>query len=119
MVRAAVVCLAVIAATAGCSRDLAGGSVDGETVFATACAPCHGEGGKPPEALRNQLGVRDLTAPEFRSRATLALIEHQVRAGSENQKMPAFQGALSDAQITAVAAFVMGLGGEPPPPPPR
>jgi mono/diheme cytochrome c family protein len=119
MVRAALVCLAAIAGAAGCSRDLAAGSVDGATVFAAACATCHGEAGKPPEALRNQLGVRDLTAPEFRMRATRALVEHQVRAGSANQKMPAFQGALSDAQITAVAAFVLGLGDAPPPPPPR
>ena len=110
MVRAAVLILLV----GGCSRELAAGSVDGATVFAAACATCHGEGGKPPEALRNQLGVRDLTSPEFRARATPALIEHQVRDGADSKKMPAFKGSLTEAQIRAVAVFVMGLGAESP-----
>ena len=53
-----------------------------------------------------QLGVRDLTASEFRARVTPELVEHQVRTGSKSKLMPAFEGAISDAQIAAVSAYV-------------
>lgn len=95
---------------AGCNRRVAGGSTDGAKVFAEACARCHGPGGKPPVQMVDSLGVRDLTADEFRDRRNRALIENQVRHGSGNGRMPAFAGALSEPQITAVAAYVMALG---------
>lgn len=93
---------------AGCSGDAARGSTDGATVFAAWCAACHGPQGRPPEAMALRLGVRDLTAPELRSRVSTTLVEAQVRLGSNNKLMPSFQGALTDAQIAAVAAYVAG-----------
>jgi mono/diheme cytochrome c family protein len=77
-------------------------------VFASTCATCHGPGGKPSALMTERLGVRDLTAPEFRARVTPALVEAQVRTGSKNKLMPAFEGALGDAQIKAVAGYVAG-----------
>ena len=106
--RAVVVFLVVLAA---CDRRVAGGSTDGAKVFGEACARCHGDGGKPPVPMVDQLGVRDLTAPEFRARRNRALIDQQVRRGSANGRMPAFTGALSDAQVESVTAYVMTLGG--------
>lgn len=53
-----------------------------------------------------QLKVRDLTDPAWRTKATPSLVAHQVRSGSMNKLMPSFTGALSEAQITAVAAYV-------------
>jgi mono/diheme cytochrome c family protein len=97
--------LLVVAVIAGC-HDPTDGSVDGATIFAATCATCHGERGKPSEAMVARLAVRDLTSAEFRQRATPALVEAQVRAGSKNKVMPAFAGALTDAQIRAVAAYV-------------
>lgn len=103
--------LAVLAAIlqAGCSGKVASGSVDGKEVFAAACANCHGPEGTPPPSMAAQLGVRDLRSAEFRARATVALIEHQVRAGSPNKLMPAFAGALGEDQIRAVAEHVAAL----------
>jgi mono/diheme cytochrome c family protein len=98
--------LLVACLLAACGDDVAGGAVDGAQVFASACATCHGPQGKPSEQMLTRLGVRDLTAPEFRGRVTQALVEAQVRGGSKNKLMPAFQDALSDVQITAVAGFV-------------
>lgn len=100
--------LAVVsgASVAACNRDPAGGAQDGASVFGMLCASCHGPDGHPPAAMVARLGVRDLTAPEFRARATPALVEQQVRHGSPNKLMPAFEGAISDAQIQAVAAYV-------------
>ena len=89
-----------------CSGEPAGGAQDGAAVFQLVCASCHGPNGRPPEAMIARLAVRDLTAPEFRARVTPGLVEQQVRHGSKNKLMPAFEGALSEAQIKAVAAFV-------------
>ncbi|MBK9030042.1 MAG: c-type cytochrome [Myxococcales bacterium] len=101
--------LLALAATA-CDRQVAGGSTDGAKVFAAACARCHGATGKPPQQMTDQLGVRDLTADEFRGRRSRDLIETQIRRGAASGRMPAFTGALTDAQIVAVAAYVMTLG---------
>jgi mono/diheme cytochrome c family protein len=91
---------------AGCESAPAGGPADGAAVFAQMCATCHGPDGHPPASMVARIGVRDLTEAEFRARVTPALVDHQVRVGSRTKLMPAFQGALSDAQIEAVAAFV-------------
>jgi mono/diheme cytochrome c family protein len=98
--------LLLIVALAACNGNVASGATDGPKVFASVCATCHGPTGKPTEAMVQRLNVRDLTAPDFRKRVTPALVENQVRTGSKNKLMPAFAGALDDAQIKAVAAYV-------------
>ena len=98
--------IAVLGALAGCEQRVAGGSTNGSKVFQSICAACHGETGKPTAANVARLGVKDLTAPELRARITPQLVENQVRHGSQNKLMPAFEGAISDAQIRAVAAYV-------------
>lgn len=104
-------CLVLLAllSLVGCDRTVAGGSTDGAAVFRAACASCHGENGKPPQAMAAQLGVRDLTGDEFRARRTRELVLNQVTRGSANGRMPSFKGALTDAQIEAVTAFVMAM----------
>lgn len=95
--------LAVAACNAGTD------SKDGAEIFKTICATCHGENGKPTEAMVQRLGVRDLTNPEFRKRLATdgaMLVENQVRYGSKNQLMPSFTGSLRDDQMTAVARYV-------------
>ena len=96
------------AGLAGCNGDPAGGTKDGAAVFGMLCASCHGPDGHPPAAMVARLNVRDLSAPEFRARVTPALVEQQVRHGSANKLMPGFEGAITDDQIRAVAAFVAG-----------
>lgn len=98
--------LALAAACAACSGDTTGGSVEGPELYAKLCVACHGSNGKPPAAMELRLGVRDLTAPELRARLTPALVEQQVRRGSENQLMPSFEGLIGDAQIKALSAYV-------------
>jgi mono/diheme cytochrome c family protein len=111
------IALAAVLAAGACSGDPAGGATDGAALFQTLCASCHGPDGRPPAAMSARLGVRDLTAPEFRARVTPALVEQQVRHGSPNKLMPAFEGAISDAQIRSVAAHVAARRfGQPGPP---
>ena len=96
----------LLALLAACDREVAGGSVDGAQLFGSLCASCHGPAGRPTELMIARLAVRDLTAREFRARVTPALVEAQIRTGSKNKLMPAFGGALNDAQIAAVSAYV-------------
>src|SRR5688572_12059465 len=99
--------LTAVVLLSACEAKVAGGSVDGGQVFASACASCHGPAGSPSESMKAQLGVRDLTSAEFRARATRDLVLNQIRIGSANKLMPSFTGALSDAQMQAVADFVL------------
>lgn len=90
----------------GCASEKAAVPSDGPGQYRRHCATCHGVTGKPDATMMTRLGVRDLTAPEMRARITPALVEQQIRNGSQNKLMPAFAGALSDAQITAIAEYV-------------
>jgi mono/diheme cytochrome c family protein len=102
-VKPIVLALALAACNAGTD------STDGAEIFKTICANCHGETGKPAEAMVQRLGVRDLTNAEFRKKLDAEgymLVENQVRYGSKNQLMPSFTGALKDPQMTAVAKYV-------------
>jgi mono/diheme cytochrome c family protein len=99
--------LAVIVAIGGCDRPtLSADDVDGPTIYAAYCARCHGPTGKPPASMVAQTGVRDLTTTEIRARITKELVENQVRRGSANTLMPAFEGLITDEQIKAVSAWV-------------
>lgn len=91
---------------AACHGSVAGDATTGAQVFAQVCAACHGPTGKPDPGMIARLNVKDLTAPELRARITPELVAKQVRQGSQNKMMPAFAGALSDAQIDAVASYV-------------
>src|SRR5690606_24304923 len=104
--RTAVKAWILLAFLAACGQKAAGGSTDGAELYRSMCASCHGETGKPPEALAVRMNVRDLTSPELRARVTPELVENQIRTGSPNKLMPSFEGALSDEQIKALAAYV-------------
>jgi mono/diheme cytochrome c family protein len=98
--------LLLLLALSACKADASGGSTEGPKIFATMCATCHGPGGKPDAAMIARLNVRDLTAPEFRARMSVELVENQVRKGSANKLMPALETSLTAEQIRAVAGWV-------------
>jgi mono/diheme cytochrome c family protein len=99
--------VALLVVVAGCDSGVANDSVDGAQVFANTCAVCHGARGKPDEGMVARIGVKDLTASDERAKFVPGFVENQVRNGSKNKLMPGFAGALRDAQITAVAAYVV------------
>src|SRR4029453_2887345 len=89
------------ATTTEAATTTAEGSAAGEAVFKDNCGSCHtlpaaGPAGAPRPHLE------DLKPDE-------ATVEQQVRHGGGG--MPAFEGKLSDAQITAVASYVAGNAG--------
>jgi mono/diheme cytochrome c family protein len=89
-----------------CREPVAPDSTDGPALFAAYCANCHGPDGRPPAAMVARLNVKDLTSPAVRAKATPAFIEQQIRKGSENRLMPAFESVINADQIKAVAAWV-------------
>jgi mono/diheme cytochrome c family protein len=99
-----VVRVAVLALVVACRPAV--DTTDAPTIFAASCAPCHGPRGAPDAALIARIGVRDLTAADLRARMTPELVEQQVRNGSANRMMPAFDGVLRPDQIKSVAAWV-------------
>ncbi|CAN5206990.1 hypothetical protein BH11MYX1_BH11MYX1_25940 [soil metagenome] len=84
----------------------AGDPGDGKAVYEKICVTCHGATGTPDATMVAKLGVKDLRSPELRGRITTYLVENQVKHGSKNKLMPAFEGALDDVQIKAVADYV-------------
>ncbi|MEO8552100.1 MAG: c-type cytochrome [Kofleriaceae bacterium] len=79
---------------------------DGKQVYDQICVTCHGPTGTPDATMVAKLGVKDLRSPELRKKFTTYFIENQVKRGSQNKAMPAFEGALTDVQIKAVADYV-------------
>ncbi len=93
----------------GCSEDkMAGGSVDGPKIFAEACARCHGADGVPSQGMQSRTGVKPLNSARAVGMTDAELLA-QIRNGSKNRMMPAFQGAMNDEQLTALVAHIRTL----------
>lgn len=99
-----------------CKSPVPPDSKDGAVIFASYCATCHGPNGRPSAAMVARLGVKDLTSPELRKKATTAFVESQVRNGSQNKLMPSFLGVIPDTQMQAVAEYVASPSFVTPPP---
>ena len=94
----------------GCGQDkIAGGSTDGAAIFRDACARCHGPEGVPDKGMAARTGVKSLTTDRVRSILSDDDLRKQIIYGSKSKTMPAFQRALSDAQVTAVVAYLREL----------
>lgn len=76
-------------------------ATDGTALFAANCAGCHGakgEGGFGP----------DLTAGNYKYGKSTEAVHTSIDAGRPGN-MPAFSGRLSEGEISALTAFVLGL----------
>lgn len=76
-------------------------AADGAAIFTAKCAQCH-MGGKNIINPSKTLSLTDLKA---NGKDTVDAIATQVTNGKA--PMPAFKGLLSDAEITAVAEYVL------------
>lgn len=92
--------------------------MDGEKIFAQACARCHGAEGVPSPGLVARTGVKPLTSEMVREMSDEE-IRNQILRGSKNRLMPAFQGSLRDEQLDAVVAHIRSLSAEPKSPAPK
>ncbi len=96
----AIALLAIAIASSGLAPARAAES-SGAALFAANCAACH-VGGRNIIVSEKTLRQADLERYGFDS---VAAIARQVRQGKN--AMPAFQGRLADAEIRAVAEYVL------------
>lgn len=106
-------CALALGFLGACRPEVAGGQADGKAIFREICARCHGMDGTPEETLARQLGVRNLRDPAFQAGISDADLRARIARGSDNRRMPAFEGVLGPAQIDAVAAYVRTLAARP------
>ena len=87
---------------------LAVGATEGQVLYETKCAQCHGKDGvaKPPGK-----GSRNFNDPAFQGSSTAESIAKITSEG--RGKMPGYGSKLSPEQIRAVAAHVKSLGSSP------
>ena len=79
----------------------------GARVYAARCAQCHGEKGDGNGSAANQFPI---AATNFRwQRPSLAASLRVLRNGVEGTPMAPWSGALSEAELSAVAYFVRGF----------
>ena len=84
-------------------------AADGQQLYTTNCASCHGADGKGRTPAGKKLGARDLT----QSKLTDAEIEKQIVVGTSdakgNSRMPSFQAVLQPDDIAPLVAYVNTL----------
>jgi len=88
-------------------------AIKGNAVYDGACADCHNLGrGEEGGALELPLGTA-LTVPTPRNLAYIVRDGILPREGERGGWMPAFEGALTDAQLTDLLAYLRALSGQP------
>ena len=92
----AVLFLAVVSVRA---EDTAG-------LYKAKCAACHGPGGKGDTAAGKKLGARDFHAPEVAKMSDAELFDI-TKKGKE--KMPPYDGKLTDDQIKGLVKYIRAL----------
>ena len=80
---------------------------DGQKLFDTNCAKCHGPDGTGNTVVGKAVGAKDLGSAEAK-KMTDAEIHTQIEQGKNN--MPPFSGTLNKAQIDSLIPIVRGFG---------
>lgn len=76
---------------------------DGQKIFDTTCAKCHGPDGTGNTTVGKAVGAKDLNSAEAK-KLTDAEIHTQIEQGKGN--MPPFGGSLNKAQIDSLIPIV-------------
>ncbi|MFL6248037.1 MAG: c-type cytochrome [Thermoanaerobaculia bacterium] len=76
---------------------------DAAALYKTKCAMCHGPAGGADTPMGKKLAIKPLASPDVQKNTDAQLT--QVIAKGRN-KMPAFTGKLSDAQVKALVALI-------------
>lgn len=79
---------------------------DGATNYKAKCAMCHGADGKGDTPVGKKMGVRDFTSPEVQKATDAELIAITTKG---KNKMPAYGGKLSDADIKDLIGYIRQL----------
>ena len=79
---------------------------DAAALYKSKCQICHGPDGKGDTVAGKKVGAKDLHSPEVVKMADTALFD-LVKKGKE--KMPAYDGKLTDDQIKALIKYIRSL----------
>ncbi len=77
-----------------------------EALFKAKCAMCHGADAAGKTAMGGKFNIPDLRAPEIQKKSK-AELGASITKGKN--KMPAFEGKLSPAEIDGLAAYIHQL----------
>jgi|SRR5581483_1861447 len=80
---------------------------DAATTYKAKCAMCHGADGKGDTPAGKKMGARDFASPEVQ-KASDADLTQIIEKGKN--KMPAYTGKLTAAQIKDLVAYVRQFG---------
>jgi mono/diheme cytochrome c family protein len=96
--------LAMVAATASAAAPTA------EENYKKHCSKCHGPDGKAQTRLGKKSGAKDLTDKQGAAKLSDDEVFRTIKLGRKDkngdEKMDAFGSDLSDAEITALVAYV-------------
>ena len=81
----------------------------GAALFEQYCIPCHGPDGRARTPAARKLGAKDLTESRLPEAEVTRQISNGTKDASGKDRMPAFKPKLTDAAISALVAFVVGL----------
>ena len=84
----------------------AAAQAEGQKLFDTTCAKCHGPDGTGNTAVGKAVGAKDLGSPEAK-KLTDVEIHAQIEEGKGN--MPPFGGTMNKAQIDSLIPIVRGF----------
>ncbi|MGA8528878.1 MAG: cytochrome c [Acidobacteriaceae bacterium] len=103
LIRQARLCMVALLATAVAAPLLA---QSGESTFKAKCAMCHGADGQASSPMAKSMKIPSVKSPDF-----MKLTESEMVADTTNgkNKMPAYKGKLTDAQIKEVVAYMRTL----------
>lgn len=79
---------------------------DAATFYKTKCQMCHGADGKGQTPMGPKLGVRDFHSPEVAKESDSVLFT--ITKNGKN-KMPAYNGKLTDDQIKDLVKYIRSL----------
>jgi mono/diheme cytochrome c family protein len=85
----------------------AAAQAEGQKLYDTNCAKCHGPDGTGNTVVGKAVGAKDLGSAEAK-KLTDAEIQTQIEQGKNN--MPPFAGTLNKAQIDSLIPIVRGFG---------
>ena len=81
-------------------------AADGAALYKGKCAMCHGPDGKGQTGMGKSLKLRDLGSADVQKQTDAELVKITTDGKG---KMPAYKGKMTDAEISAVVAFIRTL----------